>query len=333
MEDSNTKDMLQQERKQLLDIEISEVTIKKLIYMIRGQQVMLDSDLAMLYGVETKNLNKAMKRNEKRFPEDFCFQLTKEEYANLKFQFGTSSLQDVEALYEHGGRRKLPYVYTEQGIAMLSAVLRSDIAVKVSVRIMKSFVELRRYFAQETFLIEKMNDLEINQIEEKIWRKQHEEKTEKRFEEVFDYIAEHKESNQRIFFNGQIYDAFSLLVDLVSRAEKRLILIDNYVDVETLNILAKKKTNVNVVIYTSKKTKLSKVDIENFNKQYPTIKVKYTEAFHDRFLILDDEYAYHIGASIKDAGKKCFGINKIEDARIVKTILQRLEPAMEGANK
>ena len=216
---------------------------------------------------------------------------------------------------------------------MLSAVLRSDIAIKVSVRIMQIFVELRRYFAQGTFLIEKVNDLEINQIEERIWRKQHEENTEKRFEEVFDYIAEHKESNQKIFFDGQIYDAFSLLVDLVSRAEKKLILVDNYVDVETLNILAKKKTGVEVAIYTSKKTKLSKVDIENFNKQYPTIKVKYTEAFHDRFLILDDEYAYHIGASIKDAGKKCFGINKIEDARIVKTILQRLEPAMEGANK
>ena len=332
MADRNTKDMLQQESKQLPDIEISEVTIKKLIYMIRGQQVMLDSDLAMLYQVETGNLNKAMKRNLKRFPEEFCFQLTKEEYSNLIFQIGSSSLEKDNS-YEHGGRRKLPYVYTEQGIAMLSAVLRSDIAIKVSVRIMQIFVELRRYFVQGTFLIKKVNDLEINQIEERIWRKQHEENTEKRFEEVFDYIAEHKESNQKIFFDGQIYDAFSLLVDLVSRAEKKLILVDNYVDVETLNILAKKKTGVEVAIYTSKKTKLSKVDIENFNKQYPTIKVKYTEAFHDRFLILDDEYAYHIGASIKDAGKKCFGINKIEDARIVKTILQRLEPAMEGANK
>lgn len=332
MADRNTKDMLQQESKQLPDIEISEVTIKKLIYMIRGQQVMLDSDLAMLYQVETGNLNKAMKRNLKRFPEEFCFQLTKEEYSNLIFQIGSSSLEKDNS-YEHGGRRKLPYVYTEQGIAMLSAVLRSDIAIKVSVRIMQIFVELRRYFAQGTFLIEKVNDLEINQIEERIWRKQHEENTEKRFEEVFDYIAEHKESNQKIFFDGQIYDAFSLLVDLVSRAEKKLILVDNYVDVETLNILAKKKTGVEVAIYTSKKTKLSKVDIENFNKQYPTIKVKYTEAFHDRFLILDDEYAYHIGASIKDAGKKCFGINKIEDARIVKTILQRLELEMEGANK
>lgn len=330
MPDRNTKDMLQQESKQLPDIEISEVTIKKLIYMIRGQQVMLDSDLAMLYQVETGNLNKAMKRNLKRFPEEFCFQLTKEEYSNLIFQIGSSSLEKDNS-YEHGGRRKLPYVYTKQGIAMLSAVLRSDIAIKVSVRIMQIFVELRRYFAQGTFLIEKVNDLEINQIEERIWRKQHEENTEKRFEEVFDYIAEHKESNQKIFFDGQIYDAFSLLVDLVSRAEKKLILVDNYVDVETLNILAKKKTGVEVAIYTSKKTKLSKVDIENFNKQYPTMEVKYTEVFHDRFLILDDECAYHIGASIKDAGKKCFGINKIEDIRIVRDIMERLGFETEGA--
>lgn len=330
MADRNTKDMLQQESKQLPDIEISEVTIKKLIYMIRGQQVMLDSDLAMLYQVETGNLNKAMKRNLKRFPEEFCFQLTKEEYSNLIFQIGSSSLEKDNS-YEHGGRRKLPYVYTEQGIAMLSAVLRSDIAIKVSVRIMQIFVELRRYFAQGTFLIEKVNDLEINQIEERIWRKQHEENTEKRFEEVFDYIAEHKESNQKIFFDGQIYDAFSLLVDLVSRAEKKLILVDNYVDVETLNILAKKKTGVEVAIYTSKKTKLSKVDIENFNKQYPTMEVKYTEVFHDRFLILDDECAYHIGASIKDAGKRCFGINKIEDIGIVRDIMERLGFETEGA--
>jgi len=333
MEEKTTKELSPQESKQLPDIEISEVTIKNLIHVVRGQQVMLDSDLAMLYGVETKNLNKAMKRNEKRFPEDFCFQLTKEEYKYLKFQIGTSSLQDIEVLYEHGGRRKLPYVYTEQGIAMLSAVLRSDIAIKVSVRIMQIFVELRRYFAQGTFLIEKVNDLEINQIEERIWRKQHEENTEKRFEELFDYIAEHKESNQKIFFDGQIYDAFSLLVDLVSRVEKKLILVDNYVDVETLNILAKKKTGVEVAIYTSKKTKLSKVDIENFNKQYPTMEVKYTEVFHDRFLILDDECAYHIGASIKDAGKKCFGINKIEDIGIVRDIMERLGFEMEGANK
>jgi len=328
MADRNTKDMLQQESKQLPDIEISEVTIKNLIHVVRGEQVMLAGDLAMLYKVETRALNQAVKRNIARFPEMFRFQITEEEYENLKSQFVISSLEDEGA---HGGRRYLPYVFTEQGIAMLSAVLRSDVAIQMSIKIMNAFVQMRRFLTSNSLMFEKINEIEIRQIQDGIKVQQLEKKTEKRFEEVFDYIAKHKESNQRIFFNGQIYDAFSLLVELVSRAEKRLILIDNYVDVETLNILAKKKTDVNVLIYTSKKTKLSKVDMENFNKQYPTMEVKYTEAFHDRFLILDDECAYHIGASIKDAGKKCFGINKIEDARIVKTILQRLELETEGA--
>ena len=231
----------------------------------------------------------------------------------------------------YGGRRKLPFVFTEQGIAMLSAVLRSDVAIQMSIQIMNAFIQMRRFLANNSLMFEKINDIEIRQIKDGIKVQQLEEKTEERFEEVFDYIAEHKESNQKIFFDGQIYDAFSLLVELVSRVEKKLILVDNYVDVETLNILAKKKTGVEVAIYTSKKTKLSKVDIENFNKQYPTMEVKYTEVFHDRFLILDDECAYHIGASIKDAGKKCFGINKIEDIGIVRDIMERLGFETEGA--
>lgn len=151
-----TKEIVANDDKQTIEVEFPEFAIKKLIYVIHGKQVMLDSDLAMMYQVETKNLNKAMKRNINRFPEDFCFQLTKEEYDNLKFQFGTSSLEEAENA--HGGRRKLPYAYTEQGIAMLSAVLRSEIAVKVSVRIMKTFVEMRRYLAHGTLLLEKKNE-------------------------------------------------------------------------------------------------------------------------------------------------------------------------------
>ncbi len=263
-----------------------------------------------------------MKRNINRFPEEFCFQLTKAEYENLKFQFGTSSFQREDNGY--GGRRKLPYVYTEQGIAMLSAVLRSEIAVKVSVRIMKTFVEMRRYLAHDTFLLEKVNQLESMQIEGDIKRQQFEEKTEKNFEEIFNYISEHKEVSQKIFFEGQIYDAFSLLTQLVSKAEKTIVLIDNYVDIGTLNILAKKNPNVEVLMYTLKKTKLSQEDIDNFNHQYPSLEVSYTNVFHDRFLILDEKCVYHIGASLKDAGKKCFAINKIEDKIIVKGILNRL---------
>ena len=157
------------------------------------------------------------------------------------------------------------------------------------------------------------------------WRQQeYEKKTDERFEKVFDYIAEHNEVRQKIFFEGQIYDAFSLLVELVGSAEKSIILIDNYVDVNTLNILAKKKRNVNACIYTIKQTKLTAVDVKNFNRQYPELEVKFTKCFHDRFLIIDGCCAYHIGASFKDAGKKCFAISLMEDRGIVKDILQHL---------
>ena len=207
--------------------------IQGLIYVVRGKQVMLDNDLALLYQVDTGNLNKAMKRNYKRFPENFCFQLTKEEYSNLKFQNGISSY------VEHGGRRTLPYVYMEQGIAMLSAVLRSDIAIQVSIKIMKTFVELRRYLAHGALLLEKVNELEIKQLESDYKRKEVEQKTEKRLDEVFDYI----------------------------------VLIDGYVDVITLNLLSKKKKCVDVCIYTLPNARLTIQDIVIFNAQYPNLEV------------------------------------------------------------
>jgi len=297
------------------EVVINENTIKNLICVIRGQQVMLDSDLAMLYQVETRNLNKAMKRNIDRFPEDFCFQLTKEEYTNLMFQFGTSSLQENENA--HGGRRKLPYVFTEQGISMLSAVLRSEIAVKVSVKIMRTFVEMRRFMATNSLVLNRINELEVKQLT-------YQKDTDEKFDKVFQYISEHEEVSQKIFFEGQIYDAFSLLTELVSKAEKEITLIDNYVDIGSLNILAKKRENVMVHIYTVKKTRLSNTDVSNFNQQYPTIEMHYTDEFHDRFLIIDNDLAYHIGASIKDAGKKCFAINKIEDKKTIESIVERL---------
>ena len=301
------------EKEQLKNAEINENTIKNLIYVVRGKQVMLDSDLAMLYQVETKNLNKAMKRNENRFPNDFCFQLSETEYQALRFQFGTSK----EVREKKGGRRYLPYVYTEQGISMLSAVLRSEVAVNVSVKIMRTFVEMRRFFTNNSLLFEQMSEIRAKQLE-------YQKSTDEKFDEIFTYIAEHEEVSQKIFFEGQIYDAFSLLTHLVSKAEKSIVLIDNYVDIGTLNILAKKNANVKVVIYTLKRTKLSQEDINNFNHQYKSLLVNYTNMFHDRFLIIDDSLAYHIGASLKDAGKKCFAINKIEDKIIVKDILHRL---------
>lgn len=288
--------------------------IQNLIYIVRGQQVMLDSDLAMLYQVETKVFNQAVKRNLSRFPETFRFQVTKEEYEDLRSQFVTSN--------EKGGRRYLPYVFTEQGIAMLSAVLRSDIAIQVSIRIMETFVEMRKYMANSAWLLNRVNEVEVQQLE-------YQKKTDERFEQVFNYIAEHEEAEQKIFFDGQIYDAFSLMIHLVKQAEKKIILIDNYVEVETLNILAKKNKDVSVFIYTLKCTHLTKRDVQKFNKQYPTLTVRYTEKFHDRFLILDNEITYHIGASIKDAGKKCFAINKLEDVHIVNDIIEKLS---EGEN-
>ena len=319
-----TKELVVQETKTELNMETTEVAIKNLIYVIRGQQVMLDSDLAMLYQVETFNLNKAMKRNVDRFPEDFCFQLTKEEYKNLIFQSGISSLQESEN--KHGGRRKLPYVFTEQGISMLSAVLRSEMAVKVSVRIMSTFVEMRHFMANNSLVLSRMNELEIKQLS-------YQKETDEKFEQVFRYISEHEEVSQKIFFEGQIYDAFSLLTELVSKAEKEIILIDNYVDVGTLNILAKKQENVKVQIYTVKRTKLSLTDINNFNQQYPVLGVDYTEEFHDRFLIIDGTLAYHVGASLKDAGKKCFAINRIEDKANILNILKCIKKIdNEGAD-
>ena len=317
MTDKQTEEITIQENKQLPDIEISEVTIKNLIYVIRGQQVMLDSDLAMLYQVETKVFNQAVKRNIERVPEKFRFQLTKEEYDSLRSQFVTSNGK--------GGRRYMPYVFTEQGIAMLSAVLRSKIAIQISIKIMDAFVEMRRFLASNALMFERINEMEVKQLA-------FQKSTEEKFDKIFHYISEHEESSQKIFFDGQIYDAFSLLVDLVSRAEKKLVLVDNYVDVGTLNILAKKKSDVEVIVYTVRRTRLSEADVNNFNQQYPTLEIKYTGVFHDRFLIIDDTCAYHIGASIKDAGKKCFGISLIEDTRIVKDILERLNLETEEAD-
>ena len=293
----------------------NKTNIKSLIYFIRNQQVMLDSDLAMLYQVETKVLNQAVTRNIIRFPERFRFRLTKKEYDILKSQIVTSKTDDDKD--GRGGRRKLPYMFTEQGIAMLSSVLRSDIAALVSICIMDSFVEMRKYMANASLLHDRINTIELRQIN-------FQKDAEERFDKVFDYIATHEESEQKIFFDGQIYDAFSKIAELIYKADSEIILIDNYVDINTLNLLAKKKINVNVIIYTLNNKMLSKTDIINFNAQYPLLDVKYTKKFHDRFLIVDNSYGYHIGASIKDAGKKCFGINLIHEIDIIKDIIQRL---------
>ena len=278
-------------------IDSTEKRIEKLIHYVRGRQVMIDSDLAMLYNVETKRLNESVKRNAKRFPESFCFQLTEDEYTDLRSQIATSNTGTENASLK-GGRRYIPNAFTEQGIAMLSAVLRSDEAIQVSVNIMNTFVKMRRFLSENALIFDKLNNLELNQLE-------YQNESNEKFDRIFAYISEHEEVRQKIFFEGQIYDAFSLLISLVEKARKSIVLIDNYVDVGTLNILAKKKDGVEVTIYTVRRTRLANLDISNFNSQYPTLTVNYTGVFHDRFLIIDEETAYHIGASIKDAGKKC----------------------------
>lgn len=283
--------------------------IKSLIYVVRGQQVMLDSDLAMLYQVETKVFNQAVSRNIERFPENFRFQLTKEEFEALRSQIATSN--------GRGGRRYRPYMFTEQGIAMLSGVLRSDVAIQVSIRIMNTFVEMRRFIANNALLFEKVSDIELKQLE-------YQKSTDEKFDKVFQYIEDHAESEQKIFFDGQIYDAFSLITSIIQKATKEIILIDGYVDVDTLNILAKKNIGVDAKIYTYASAPLTNRDAANFNAQYPTLTVKKTQVFHDRFIILDGKTAYHIGASIKDAGKKCFGISVLEDPGMVTDLLNRL---------
>lgn len=314
MATEDRKEVLSQNQIETPVVEIVQPAIEKLIYVIRDKQVMIDSDLAMLYQVETGALNRAVKRNIKRFPDDFRFQLTVEEYENLKCQSGISSLNKNG----YGGRRTLPYVFTEQGISMLASVLHSDIAINVSIGIMRAFVEMRRFIANNALLFERISNVELKQLE---YQKQ----TDEKLEQIFEYISEHEEASQKIFFDGQIYDAFSLIVSLIQKAEKEITLIDRYVDVGTLNLLAKKNEGVSVTVYTHQRTRLSNIDVTNFNAQYPALEVKYTSVFHDRFLILDGKTAYHIGASLKDAGKKTFGITLINDESITKDILQRLE--------
>lgn len=282
--------------------------IKSLIYTIRGKQVMLDSDVAMLYHYETKNVNKAMKRNVDRFPEDFCFQLTQKELKEMWFQNGTTS-EKVNMKYR--SEKYLPYVYTEQGIAMLAGILKSEIAVQVSINIMRAFIEMRKFISNNEKIFERLTTVEY-----KI------QKLDNKFNEVFNELQKDKEEEfkQKIFFNGQIYDAYSLIIDIIKRAKDKILIIDNYIDDSILRMLQKKNKDVEVIIFTSQNYNLTKLDIQKFNKQYQTLKVVKTDKFHDRFIVIDNKELYHCGASLKDLGKKCFAISKIENKEFINKI-------------
>ena len=308
---TNTK-----EKTEIIPVIIQTKDIGRLIYTIRGKQVMLDHDLAALYGYEVRALNQQVKRNIGRFPEDFMFQLSREEVETVKSQIVTSPDSNFYTGQE-GGRRKPPYAFTEQGIYMLATVLKGEVADQQSIFIMRAFREMRHFIANNALLFEKISHIELKQLE-------YQKSTDERFDKVFQYIEDHAESEQKIFFDGQIYDAFSLITSIIQKAQSEIILIDGYVDVDTLNILAKKNTGVDVKIYTYASAPLTNRDAANFNAQYPTLTVKKTRVFHDRFIILDGKTAYHVGASIKDAGKKCFGISLLEDPGMVTDLLNRL---------
>ncbi|MBQ2917485.1 MAG: ORF6N domain-containing protein [Clostridia bacterium] len=283
--------------------------IKNLIYFIRGKQVMLDSDVAMLYHYETKYINLAVRRNKERFPNNFCFQLTKEEFKNLRLQIATLNKSQVE---KHNPTRKyLPYVFTEQGIAMLSGLLRNEIAVKVSISIMDAFVEMRTFLTNNGQIFQEISSLKSKLLEH-----------DRKFDKVFDELQKNKiaEFKQKIFFDGQIYDAYSLIINIIKTANTKILIIDNYIDDSILEMLSKKNNNVEVVILTSQYCNLNKLDINKFNKQYPNLKISRTNKFHDRFIIIDNNSLYHIGASLKDLGKKCFAISKIEDKEYINKI-------------
>ena len=288
--------------------------IKKMIYTIRGKQVMLDSDVANLYHYETKKINQTVRRNIERFPERFCFKLTEQEVENLRSQIVTSSLKKEN----HGGRRYLPYMFTEQGIAMLSGLLKNDIAIQVSINIMDAFVEMRKFLSANGHVFERLTKVEYQLLEQGKELSKHE----KQFERVFDELQRNQkeEFNQKIFFEGQIYDAYSLIVDIIKTAENKILIIDNYIDYSILKMISKKNKNVEVIIVTAQNNNLTKLDIHKFNKQYPTLKVIRTNKFHDRFIVIDNQTLYHIGASLKDLGKKCFAISKIKDEKYVEEI-------------
>ena len=284
-----------------------ENKVESLIQVIRGQQVMLDRDLAELYGVETRRLNEQVKRNIERFPEDFMFQLTPNEFDNLKSQFATSSW---------GGVRKLPYAFTEQGVAMLSGVLKSSTAVEANIRIMRAFVSMRHFMVNNVAFFQRLETIEFNQLESnKVQAKilAHQEVQDHRIDEIFRRLDEGMyKPKQGIFFDNQIYDAYSFVSELIKSAKQRIILIDNYVDESVLTLLDKRGENVSACIYTQQINRQFRLDIERHNSQYPPIEVTLFRRSHDRFLCIDD-IVYHVGASIKDLGKKWFAFSKMED--------------------
>jgi len=281
--------------------------IKSRIYTIHGVQVMLDEDLAGFYRVEVKRLNEQVKRNIERFPEEFMFQLSAEEYDLLRSQNATIERR-------RGQHRKyLPYAFTEQGVAMLSAVLKSETAVKMSVQIINAFVAMRRFISSNAQIFRRLDTLEIKQLE-----------TDRKINHVLNAIESKEiQPKQGIFFDGQIFDAYNFVTDIIRTAQRSIILIDNYVDDTVLTHLTKRNDGVKVIIFTKAISKQLALDVKKFNSQYSPVEIKEFRNSHDRFMIIDDRTVYHFGASLKDLGKKWFAFSKMDIGAV--EMLTRLE--------
>lgn len=289
-----------------LNPELFEIENK--IYTIRGMQVMLDSDLANLYGTETKFINRAVKRNPQRFPESFVFQLSEKEWESLRFQLGT--LKTNLGRGEH--RKYLPKMFTEQGVAMLSSVLNTETAIQVSIQIMQAFVSMRKFLFQNASVFQRLDQLEIKQLQ-----------SEEKMDQIFKALeARYPEPEKGIFFDGQIFDAYAFVAGLIKTAKKEILVIDNYVDESVLTLLTKRPTGVKAVIFTKSVTKPFQLDLEKHNAQYPKIEVRSFTLSHDRFLILDRTELYHLGASLKDLGKKWFAFSRMDS--MVSILLKQL---------
>ena len=364
-----------------MENEISNLQIEKKIFVIRGVQVMVDRDIAELYGVETRRLNEQVKRNIERFPEEFMFQMNDEEFENWKSQIvisnsgnenwmsqiatsNCSRSQNVtlnkESLYDENlisqivissssrsqnatlntnsgsdeilmsqfatsssdkmGLRKKPFVFTEHGVTMLASVLKSETAVKASIQIVKAFVSMRHFVQSNSEIFAELKSIRQHQIETDV----HLNESDKKIDQLFTLMDKYNvKDTQGIFFQGQIFDAYAKFETFIQAAKKEIVLIDGYVDLSVLQRLAKKQKGVKVTIYTDPKTKLTSQDVQNFNAQYPSLTLNYTTKMHDRFMIIDNKILYHIGASLKDLGKKCFAF-EILDASIIQAILQNL---------
>jgi len=276
-------------------VTIDEKNIQSRIFTIRDKQIILDRNLAELYQVETKVLNQAVKRNIDRFPEDFMFQLSKEEFENWRSQFVTSNNDKM-------GLRRPPYAFTEQGVSMLASVLKSRIAVEVSIKIIRSFVNMRKFLSNNMLIFQR-----FDQIEQKLL------KYDENFDKIFKALEDKSiKPKQNIFYDGQIFDAYLFVSDIIKSAKESIILIDNYIDESVLILFSKRGANIRTTIYTKNISQQLQLDLKKYNEQYSKIKIKEFSLSHDRFLIIDDKEVYHIGASLKDLGKKWFAVSKMD---------------------